>query len=212
MTAPAYTPLHPQLYRYDPGFLDPALRTGERLPAYREVAEQIYLFKLFTDEFCRLLIEEAEHSARWRTEADVEDNPYAEGVDEVCEPDTTQHLERMGGLDRVYDEVVRQHLQPFMEGMWRTFKLKKVSRPYILKYSADAIRDMKMHHDLETLTLVCYLNTEFEGGGTHFPRWSYTTGKQAPGTAILYPGGLSHEHEGLAITSGRRYLLCGSYY
>jgi hypothetical protein len=47
-----------------------------------------------------------------------------------------------------------------------------------------------------------------------FPRWKYHTGKQPPGMAIVYhrlPRGFSHEHEGVAITSGKRYLFCGSF-
>ena len=108
----------------------------------------------------------------------------------------------------------QSHLKPLMEQIWVTFKLQKISPPYVLKYSAepDAIRAMALHHDLETLTLVTYLNEEFTGGGTYFPRWNYHTGKPKPGSAILYPGGLSHEHEGVAITAGTRYLLCGSFY
>jgi hypothetical protein len=127
---------------------------------------------------------------------------------------SNQHLDKMPGLSSVYEQIIKRHLKPLMEQMWVTFKLQKISAPYVLKYSAepDAIRAMELHHDLETLTLVTYLNEEFTGGGTYFPRWNYHTGKPAPGSAILYPGGLSHEHEGVAITEGTRYLLCGSFY
>jgi hypothetical protein len=95
---------------------------------------------------------------------------------------------------------------------WRTFRLRKVSPPYILKYTLDAISGMALHHDLETLTLVVYLNDRFEGGGTHLPKWNYVVSGRRPGEAILYPGGLSHEHEGLPIRSGSRYLLGGAFY
>jgi hypothetical protein len=71
---------------------------------------------------------------------------------------------------------------------------------------------MALHHDLETVTLVVYLNDRFEGGGTRFPKWNYVVSGRRPGEAILYPGGLSHEHEGLPIRSGSRYLLLGSFY
>ena len=213
MQAVGYAPKNSCLYTYDERLLDPVLLSGKRADICTEVAEQIYAFRLFTPEFCRLLIDEAEHSGQWRTEADVEENPYCV-VAEYCEPDTTQHLDKMPGLDAVYEQVIVRHLKPLMEQMWVTFKLQKISPPYVLKYSAepDAIRAMALHHDLETLTLVTYLNEEFTGGGTYFPRWNYHTGKPKPGSAILYPGGLSHEHEGVAITEGTRYLLCGSFY
>ena len=170
-----YTPRHPEIFEYTPRFLDPALLRGDRTEIFTEPAEQIFLFRLFTPEFCALLVEEAEYCAKWRTEADLEDHPYTD-IAEVSEPDTTQHLSHMPGLESVYDMIVRQHLQPLIVQNWPTFKLQKISPPYILKYSADAIRSMALHHDLETVTLVVYLNEEFTGGGTHFPRWNYHTG------------------------------------
>lgn len=212
MNPARYRPLHPQIFRYDPAFLDPALVRGDPAEVLREDAEQIYNLRLFTEDYCRLLIEEAENCGRWRTGADVETHPHAAEIEEVDEPDTTLHLHQMEGLDGVYREIVHRHLQPLMEKTWSTFHLAKVSAPYLLKYSADAIRSMAMHHDLETLTLVVYLNTAFEGGGTYFPKWDYLVSGRRPGAAILYPGGLSHEHEGRAIHSGTRYLLCGSFY
>jgi hypothetical protein len=212
MNEGTYRPLHPAIFRYDPGFLDPALLRGNPEEILREDAEQIFNLRVFTEEYCRLLVEEAEHCGLWHTAADVETNPYAPEVEEIDEPDTTLHLHRMTGLDAVYREIVDRHLKPLMERTWRTFRLQKVSPPYVLKYAADAIREMALHHDLETLTLVVYLNDEFEGGGTHFPKWRYVVSGRRPGEAILYPGGLSHEHEGLPIRSGSRYLLCGSFY
>ncbi len=213
MKAATYAPKHSRLYTYDESFLDPVFLRGQREEIFTEAAEQIYEFRLFTSEFCRLLIEEAEHCGQWRTAAEVEDNPYAD-IPEYCEPDTTQHLDKMPGLRAVYEQIIVRHLKPLMEQLWITFKLQKIDAPYILKYSAepDAVRAMAMHHDLETVTLVTYLNEEFTGGGTYFPRWNYHTGKPKPGSAILYPGGLSHEHEGVAITEGKRYLLCGAFY
>ena len=206
-----YTPLHPELQSYDASFVDPVLLRGDRAEILKEEAEQIYAFRLFTPDFCRRLIEEAEHNGAWRTEADVEDNPYTD-IKEYSLPDTTQHLEKLGGLDAVYREIVSRHVKPLIESTWTTFKMQKVSAPYLLRYKPSEIASMDLHYDLETVTLVVYLNEDFDGGGTHFPRWKYRTGKRAPGSAIMYPGGLSHEHEGLAITRGVRYLMCGSFY
>src|SRR3954451_6859875 len=167
MTSSGYTCLHPEIFEYAPRFLDPTLVRGNRAEIFSEPAEQLYLFRLFTPEFCSLLLEEAEHSGKWRTEADVEDHPYTD-THELAELDTTQHLSHMPGLDAVYETIVRTHLQQLIVQNWPTFRLQKISPPYILKYSADAIRSMALHHDLETVTLVVYLNDEFTGGGTYF--------------------------------------------
>jgi procollagen-lysine,2-oxoglutarate 5-dioxygenase 1 len=60
--------------------------------------------------------------------------------------------------------------------------------------------------------LAVYLNNDFEGGGTIFPRWNVGTARETPGTALIFPGGLSHVHQGLPISSGVRYLLCGAFF
>ena len=69
--------------------------------------------------------------------------------------------------------------------------------PYVLKYDAQDPRypkDMEVHWEQCALAMNVYLNDDFEGGGTYFPRWKYSTGRAAPGRAILYPGGISHQH------------------
>ena len=52
----SYQPRHPALQRYDPAFLDPLLLRGAAREVLTEEAEQIYAFRLFSPEFCRLLI------------------------------------------------------------------------------------------------------------------------------------------------------------
>lgn len=89
-----------------------------------------------------------------------------------------------------------------------------MDRPYILKYEPDVIAKMGLHHDMETVALVCAISdpSSYEGGGTYFPKWNYSTGKPPAGTAVVYPGGVSHEHMGLETTKGKRYLFLASYY
>lgn len=211
MTA-ARTPRHPEIYRYDEAFVDPAVRAGDWSRAVTEVAEQIYQFRLLTPEFCRRLVEEADHHGGWITEESVEPNPFAPDVDDPSLPDTTLPLSTLPGLDQMYHAIVDRHLAPLIGHLWPIFTIKKRGAPYLLKYEPEGIRSMGLHYDLETVSLVCYLNEEYEGGGTHFPRWGYHTGRLPTGSAILYPGGLSHVHEAQAISAGRRYLLLGCFY
>lgn len=208
-----YAPKHASLTRYDPAFIDPLVRSGDFAAAVSEPVEQVYLLKLFTPEFCRLLVEEAEHHTGWVTRADVLDHPYAsdDDVKNYCFSDTTLHLEKLG-LSPMYDEVVQRHLQPLLSHLWPIFRIQKVNPPYVLKYEPSVVPGMGLHYDLETVAMVVYLNDAYEGGGTAFPRWGYSTGKQPVGTVCLFPGGLSHVHEGRPLTSGVRYLMCGAFF
>ena len=204
-------PLHPEIYRYDPRFVGPELRHGVAGAAHEDV-EQIYRFALFTPEFCRLLVEEAEHQGGWKTGQDTTANPYAPDLDDVCEPDTVLPLSAIPGMETVYDEIIRRHLKPLAEHLWPVFQVQKWDPPYMLRYEPGVVQGMARHYDLETCSIVCYLNDAFEGGGTYFPRWDYTPGRSTPGTAVIYPGGLSHVHEGRPVTAGRRYVLCSCFY
>ncbi len=117
----------------------------------------------------------------------------------------------MPGLYEAYKEVVMRHIDPLANHIWKTFHIQIPRSPYVLKYDPDepaSAEGQRPHWDQAPLTLVVYLNEGFEGGGTHYPRWNKTVGKGArAGTAVLFPGSLSHEHGGLPVTRGMRYIL-----
>lgn len=208
--------LHPELYHYNPSHMAPWLR-GD-FPDYKqfvtEEAEQIYRFPFFTPKFCQLLIAEAEHCGHWVTETETFTDVNMLGVLETDDPETTIHLHRMPGLEEVFHDMMERHLCPLIKRLWQSFTMHKKDRPYILKYEPTVVNQMGLHYDTEPVALVITLSApeDYAGGGTYFPRWQYTTGKPPAGEAILYPGGVSHEHMGLETTAGKRYLgLCAFY-
>jgi len=220
----AYVPLHPEIFTYDETFVKRFLDEGlhdiknkDPKRVVKEVAEQIYFFKLFTPEFCKLLIEEADHCNKWITnlEKTEEPHPYNPELIDVCEPDTTVEFDEMSGLEEVYGQVIKNHVQPIMEALWITFKLQKWDCPAVRRYEVNVVKQMDLHYDLETVAMVGYLSKDFVGGGTHFPRWNLIVGGHEDvvvGSAVLYPGGISHEHSARAITAGKRYMLANSFY
>mmetsp|Transcript_8359 Transcript_8359/g.21087 ORF Transcript_8359/g.21087 Transcript_8359/m.21087 type:complete len:227 (+) Transcript_8359:25-705(+) len=219
-----YTPLHPEIFKYDAEFVQRFICEGVRAPTrenakscVKEVAEQLYQFRLFTEEFCKLLIEEAEHCGKWETNLEKveEDHPFVPGLIDVCEPDTVVEFAEMPGLDDVYASVLKNHVQPILEGLWVTFKLQKWDPPAVRKYEPHVVSSMDLHYDLETVSMVGYLSRDFVGGGTFFPRWNLTVGSHENvivGSVVVYPGGVSHEHSAHAITAGKRYMLSNSFY
>ena len=229
--AQAYSPCHPGLFAYNDAFIqrfiDPSMHHNAQkerpalLAAVQEIAEQLYHFQLFTPAFCQCLIDEAQHHGAWETnlEKTVESHPMFPddaSIVDICEPDTTISFEALPGLEEVYGQIMRQHIQPLVEALWTTFKLQRWDIPEVRKYLPDLINQMDLHYDLETVALVTYLSgPTFIGGGTYFPRWNVTVGNHdnvRPGSAIVYPGGVSHEHSALPITAGVRYMLGGSLY
>lgn len=226
-----YTPLYPELFTYNEAFIqrfiDSSMHDNTRkeraalLATVVEIAEQIYQFQLFTPAFCQCLIAEAERHGGWETylEKRAESHPMFPddaSIVDMCEPDTTISFEDIPGLQAVYRRIMQQHVQPLVEALWTTFRLQRWDVPEVRKYMPDVINQMDLHYDLETVALVTYLSgPTFIGGGTYFPRWDLTVGNHhnvRPGSAIVYPGGVSHEHSALPVTAGVRYMLGGSLY
>jgi hypothetical protein len=213
---------------YGPGFVEryiaPPLARPRREDAralVTEIGEQVYLFPLFTEEFCARLLEEAESQPGWVTVLEkveaAHSAPQAGFADviDVIEPDTTLSFEEMPGACALYAEVIRNHVQPILEGLWTTFRLQKWDVPAVRRYEPHVVSGMELHYDAETVGMVGYLSSGFTGGGTHFPRWGLTVGDSGNvrvGSVIVYPGGVSHEHLAHPITAGRRYTLANSFY
>jgi hypothetical protein len=68
---------------------------------------------------------------------------------------------------------------------------------------------LEAHVDGTPWSFVIALNDskEYDGGGTHFIHSDFTCRPQKAGSAVLFSG--KNLHEGLAITSGVRYILTG---
>jgi hypothetical protein len=205
-------------FNYDDSMIDPVVLSGDAERILNEPAEQIYAFKLFSDRFCRLLIDAAEQSRAWQVRGVLlNEHPYAPGLrtyycPEMGFPDKAITSEALPGFADLWGAIVRTHIEPLLGRLWPVFKMQRIDAPYLVKYEPSEISGMGDHFDLETVSIVVYLNSDFEGGGTYFPRWNFSTAGQPTGTAILFPGGISHVHRGLRITDGTRYILNGAFF
>ncbi|MFH4979143.1 hypothetical protein AB6A40_005852, partial [Gnathostoma spinigerum] len=64
-------------------------------------------------------------------------------------------------------------------------------------------------HDASTYTVDIPLNqkdVDFEGGGVRYVRYNCTVPANEIGHAAMFPGRLTHLHEGLLVTKGVRYI------
>ena len=212
------TSKHPDLYTYSQEQAHELIRGKDANNAVTEVAEQLFTLPLLAPDFCAKLIDEAENCGKWEAglkvdfyqpDEDDEDTPPPSG------PKNGLSFAKMPGLSEVYNTIVDSHVAPVVKKIWQSFEMQMYRTPYIIKYDADDAalpKGMDMHWDQCGVSMFVSLNDSYEGGGTAFPRWEYETGKLPSGTALLFPGGISHEHEAKAITQGRRYLLVCDYF
>ncbi len=226
--------LHSDIFSYSPAHVPSDM-------GLTELAPHVYGIKLFTPEFCRKLLEEAEACGKWESEEKIDSygprihpgphecypttaKPLACRINEKeddtsndAEPDTKCGLSfaSLPGLYGVFSEIIDRHVVPKAREFWPTYKMKRKRTPYILRYIANDYlipKDMEVHWDQSAIATVVYLNDEFSGGGTYFPRWDLEAGKNGPGWAVFYPGGVGYQHGAQTILSGRRYVLVCDFY
>lgn len=227
-------------FRYSPELIPVALR--ERgFDAVESVGPQIFKVPLLTPAFCREIIAAAEASGRWETEAQndrylprIHDGPeetvpsrakpYAcrfnpRETETACDADfgrkSVFSIQYAPGLSETFNRIVDGHLLPVAAKIWPAYRMRTRRIPYVLRYDAhdkSLLPGMNLHWEQMAFALAVYLNEDFEGGGTYFPRWDLVTGLGETGSAIFYPGGVSHEHGARDITRGRRYVLICDFY
>jgi len=170
----------------------------------------IHTFQLFTPDFCQQIIETAEQDGNWQIEREGYDQVNKLGLLQRNDPEVIMPLKNIG-LEQQFLGIVTQYVLPICKHLWISYYHRDIDLPYVIKYEAEpgGITEMDIHPDQEPISLVITLSNpnDYKGGGTYFPRWDYCTEKPEAGTAYIWPGGLSHEHSGKPITTGKRYLL-----
>ena len=87
-----------------------------------------------------------------------------------------------------------------LSGINEQFRLYKYSPGQFFKWHKDGAYETS--EESSFLTLMVYLNADFEGGDTEF-RWDKI--KPEAGMALVFPHGLFHQ--GATITNGVKYVL-----
>jgi hypothetical protein len=197
--------LHPELYSYFENkevwkskFLTYSVRTKEWDLITDEPFDNCFTFPLFTEDFCRMIREEAENCKCWTT--DRHDN-YP----------TTDMLISMIGMDEIYNDVLKEYIMQFSIYMWALEgkgwdSLR--SENFLAKYVPNAQGHLSIHHDMSDITCLVQLSAEdeYEGGGTYFRRQKQLV-KCPIGYCTIHPGNITHKHGARAVTKGTRYIV-----
>ena len=87
----------------------------------------------------------------------------------------------------------------------------------VLEYSSN--QEYKFHHDTSNdpnskeyhriISIVLYLNDDFDGGGTEFPHQTY---KPSPGYGLFFPSNWCFPHSGQKVLSGKKRVAVTWYY
>ena len=197
--------LHPELYSYHDDkvewvnrFITYSARTKEWDLIVDEPFINTFSFPLFTDEFCRMIREEAEHSNAWTVNRH-ENYP------------TTDMVLQTIGMHDIYMEVLKEFVMPLSIHMWSLEGKgwdSLSSENFLARYTPNTQGHLSIHHDMSDITCLVQLSdlNEYEGGGTWFRRQKKLV-KNDIGYVTLHPGNITHKHGARSVTSGKRYII-----
>lgn len=177
-------------------YIAPGINTKEFDLILEKLGPDIYHFPLFTEAFCHEVITVAEYLADW-TKARHDFYP------------TTDVLLEDIGLEAMYRKVLEEFCHPIARREWRLEGKRWTDtitdESFLARYRAEDQQFLAIHNDFADYTFTVGLNTDFEGGGTWFPR-QQVLGNPKGGYCTLFPG-ITHPHGGRPTTKGKRYII-----
>jgi len=94
-----------------------------------------------------------------------------------------------------------------VEKYWWPTLMHGLRDAFIIKFSPETQASLACHTDASMVSGIVKLNDDYEGGETWFHRQQFST-KYAPvGKMMLWPGQVTHGHEGSEVTAGTKYSL-----
>lgn len=162
-----------------------------------DYAGSAFCVPFMNKRFCDELIHHAENYP-WRTDRHAN---Y---------PTTDNELKDIG-LGSIYDDVLEKYVFKNLIGACTSAHVTSrnyVAETFIVKYEANDGTQLALgpHFDDAAFTVICTLNTEFEGGGTFFLEKQQRV-QEKPGIITVHPSIYMDRHAGLPITAGVRYIL-----
>jgi len=169
----------------------------------------LYSVQLYEAEDCRALLEQAKESAAWQ-EARV-----SARASDGFSPATRREARRasvfapaaVSEIRRVFDEKMETIVKPLVKEVWHT-DFRHHAETHFVRYLPGNFytphSDTGLHRSDRYFTVVCYLNENFSGGATSFPKLNCRVEPRS-GKAVIFPSTYLHCAE--PVKSGEKYVL-----
>lgn len=169
------------------------LPTGNSLEV---VGPEVLQIDFMTPTECKKLIDKAEKYGQW-------ESMYGDKF-----PGQELRIRVLDiNLFNKLEEHFKQHINPVIEKYWWPLQMYGLRDAFIIKYTPLTQKSLACHHDASLVSTIVYLNEDYEGGDTYFPRQKYSTENVPVGKMVLWPGQVTHGHEGREVKSGSKYAL-----
>uniref|UniRef100_A0A0N4Z9N2 procollagen-lysine 5-dioxygenase n=1 Tax=Parastrongyloides trichosuri TaxID=131310 RepID=A0A0N4Z9N2_PARTI len=207
---------HPEMYTI---FTNRKLWENRYLhPEYRHYLEpdvevpqpctDVFDYPLMSERFCKEMIEEMEYYGQWSSGTN-EDKRLQGGYENV--PTRDIHMNQIE-FDRQWLFFLDEFVRPMQEKIFIGYYHVPVesNMMFVARYRPDEQSSLRPHHDASTFSVDIALNkagVDYEGGGVKYIRQNCIVPADQVGWTAMFPGRLTHMHEGLPTTKGTRYIL-----
>ena len=209
--------LHKELYLFEterdlwakkyfhPDFYN-AIDNWEKLQV-NEPCKWAFEFPFVNDLFCEQLLNEVNNINEWSPGGNKEiKDKRINNVENV--PTVDIHMKQIG-FRKQWNSIIKAYIAPLVSHLFSPYKTNGLNIAFVVKYEMGNQEELNSHHDSSAYSINITLNNpekDFTGGGTRFVKQN-TAVQGKKGWAIIHPGRLTHYHEGLPITSGKRFIF-----
>ncbi|MHB2025793.1 MAG: 2OG-Fe(II) oxygenase [Elusimicrobiota bacterium] len=172
----------------------------------------IFSFELFSPRICAGIIKEiSQKKRRWKSGPLTWSDDYRAVVNSADRRADQLSLKSIPSLEKIYCDAVGATAQPAARLCWEYRVFRFAEQGSVIRY--DRGGHFRTHIDAaggyfggRVISLVCYLNSDFKGGRTFFPRQNVRI-EPVTGKAILFPAGITHPHAAQKVSAGRKFVL-----
>src|SRR5688572_9050858 len=183
-------------------------RSALGMTQYREESPGVISIQIYQPSECKMIVEELKSLSGW-TPATVRDAKDADNYEVLTRRDIRSSRTLVSrDTQKFYQDFDRRMnaaLKPLVKQRWEV-DLTEHSGTHLLRYGpADYYvphRDTGPGFEDRYFSVVCYLNSDFQGGQTSFPEVSYSVTPES-GKAIIFPS--QYLHGSVPVTSGEKF-------
>uniref|UniRef100_A0A914Z7G6 procollagen-lysine 5-dioxygenase n=1 Tax=Panagrolaimus superbus TaxID=310955 RepID=A0A914Z7G6_9BILA len=189
--------IHPEYFHY----IQPGIEVPLPCP-------DVYDFPFLSLRMSKEIIEIMEHFGTWSDGKNF-DRRLEGGYENV--PTRDIHMNQVG-FEPQWLQIIDDYVAPMQEKVFTGYYQRpiKANMMFVVRYRPDEQASLRPHHDASTYSIDISLNkrdVDYEGGGVRYIRYNCTVPADEVGWSMLFPGRLTHLHEGLPTTKGTRYIL-----
>ena len=161
------------------------------------ISNDIIVMPLWTKEFCQEIINFCNQTNKYHF-----DEQYQTTETRLSHVDDENMT-----MTKQFGDMYKKYIIPVINKEWMVMDFDGLMTPFILKYTMNGSRSIRIHSDSSIVTFHMKLNDQFTDGEVVFPRQNLTNKDIEIGHAVLFPGMVTHPHYSNPITSGERYAF-----